>query len=100
MKFKCFEEIIAWQKAQDLAVEIYAAFGENRDFSFRNQVCSAVVSVSNNIAEGFDRSSDAEFKRFLYIALGSASEVKSMVYLARRLNYTNEENKIALLKKG
>jgi len=49
-----------------------------------------VVSISNNIAEGFDRQSKKEFIRFLYISLGSASEVKSMLYLAERLNYLNK----------
>ncbi|MFN6944520.1 MAG: four helix bundle protein, partial [Cytophagaceae bacterium] len=55
-----FEEIIAWQKAQDLAVDIYAIFQKSKDFSFRDQICRAAVSISNNIAEGFDRSSDAD----------------------------------------
>ncbi len=63
-----FEDIIAWQKAQDFAVNIYSNFKELKDFGFKDQICRAVVSVSNNIAEGFERNSDAEFKRFLYIS--------------------------------
>jgi len=90
LKILEFEEIFAWQKAQDLAVKIYKIFKGSQDFSFRNQICSAVVSISNNIAEGFDRKSDREFARFLYIALASCSEVKSMVYLAERLNYLSK----------
>lgn len=82
-----FEDIIAWQKSQDLAVKIYETFYGINDFGFKNQICRAVVSISNNIAEGFDRSSDADFSRFLYIAIASCSEVKSMIYLANRLNY-------------
>jgi len=65
MAIQRFEDIIAWQKAQDLAVEIYNVFQTSRDFGFRDQICRAVVSISNNIAEGFDRSFDADFKRFL-----------------------------------
>lgn len=87
MAFQRFEDIIAWQKAQDYGVIIYKLFQEIKDYSFRNQICSAVVSISNNIAEGFDRSSNAEFKRFLYYSIGSCSEVKSMLYLAQRLEY-------------
>ena len=87
MAFQRFEDIIAWQKAQDYAVVIYKLFKENRDYSFKNQISDAVVSISNNIAEGFDRSSNAEFKRFLYYSIGSCSEVKSMLYLAQRLDY-------------
>ena len=97
MKFQSFEEIIAWQKAQDLAVEVYRTFATNRDFGFLNQLRDAVVSISNNIAEGYERASDADFCRFLYYAIGSSSEVKSMLYLAQRLNYISEEQKIYLI---
>ena len=55
MTIQKFEDIIAWQKAQDLSVDIYNIFREIRDYSFRDQICRASVSVSNNIAEGFDR---------------------------------------------
>jgi four helix bundle protein len=91
MKFQSFEEIVAWQKAQDLAVDVYQIFSANRDFGFLNQIRDAVVSISNNIAEGYERSSDADFCRFLFYSLGSSSEVKSMLYLAKRLNYISEE---------
>lgn len=87
-----FEDIIAWQKAQDLAVEIYSVFNSSKDFSFKDQICRATVSISNNIAEGFDRSSNTDFKRFLFISLASCSEVKSMLYLAERLNYLEKED--------
>jgi len=86
-----FEDIIAWQKAQDLAVEVYGVFKDSRDFGFRDQICRATVSISNNIAEGFDRSSNTDFKRFLFISLASCSEVKSMLYLGERLNYLDKE---------
>ena len=88
-----FEDLIAWQKAQDLAVDIYKAFESLKDYSFRNQICAAAVSASNNIAEGFDRSSDADFSRFLYLSIGPVSETKSMCYLAYRLNYITNEQK-------
>ena len=100
MVIQKFEDIIAWQKAQDLAVEIFSEFSELRHFGFRDQVCEAVVSISNNIAEGFDRSSDADFSRFLYIALGSASETKSMLYLAERLKFIKSDRKIQLLEQS
>ncbi len=100
MTFQKFEDIIAWQKAQDLAVDIYSTFRNCKDFSFRDQICRAIVAVSNNIAEGFDRSSNADFARFLYIAISSASETKSMLYLAERLMYINEETKLQLIDKS
>lgn len=91
MKIQKFEDIIAWQKAQDLAVIIYKSFEKSKDFGFKDQIQRASVSISNNIAEGFDRMSDKEFVRFLYIVQASCSEVKSMLYLATRLNYLDEE---------
>ncbi len=69
MAIQKFEDIIAWQKAQDFAVEIYAAFETSKDHGFKHQICHAAVSISNNIAEGFDRISDADFARFLFISI-------------------------------
>jgi len=90
MSIKCFEDVIAWQKAQEIAVIIYKEFKNNTDRDFRSQICRASVSISNNIAEGFDRGTKPEFKRFLYISLASNSELRSMLYLALRLGYINE----------
>ena len=98
MAIEKFEDIKAWQKAQDLAVEIYSIFGTFKDFGFKDQICRAVISISNNIAEGFNRSSNADFMRFLYISLASCSEVKSMLYLAERLKYLNLEKRNQLIK--
>ncbi len=97
MTFQKFEDIIAWQKAQDFTVDIYSHFRNIKDFAFRDQICRASVAISSNIAEGFDRNSNADFARFLYISISSASEVKSMIYLACRLNYMNEQTKLNLL---
>ena len=97
MIIKRFEDIIAWQKAQDIAVDVYSIFGSIKDFGFRDQICRASVSISNNIAEGFNRSSDKDFSRFLYISLGSCSELMSMLYLAHKLKYIDEQQKTTLL---
>lgn len=86
-----FEDLIAWEKAQDLAVKVYSEFSQLKDFGFRDQIQRAVISISNNISEGFDRSSKADFSRFLYFSIGSSSEVKSMLYLSIRLNYLEVE---------
>lgn len=91
MKIEQFEDIIAWQKAKIMTLKIYSLFKDLRDFGFRDQICRASVSVMNNIAEGFERKSDSEFKHFLFIAKGSCGEVRSMVYLAVELNYIKKE---------
>ena len=85
------------EKRQDLAVDSYLIFEDIRDFGFKNQIQRAVVSISNNIAEGFDRFSDKEFIRFLNISLSSCNEVKSMLYLSCRLNYISKEQSRTLI---
>jgi four helix bundle protein len=90
MRIARFEDLQCWQKSQQLGVFIYKTFGQLKDFSFRDQICRASVSVSNNLAEGFDRGSNKEFLRFIYISRGSNSEVKSMLYLAKSLEFINE----------
>jgi four helix bundle protein len=87
---KRFEDILAYQKAEILTVDIYKSFGKSRDFGFRDQICRAAVSMMNNIAEGFERHTNKEFINFLYIAKGSAGEVRSMLSLANKLNYLDE----------
>ena len=80
-----FEEIEAWQKARELASAIYAvsnAGAFSRDFGLRDQIRRSVVSVMSNIAEGFERGGDVEFRLFLAIAKGSAGEVKAQLYVA------------------
>ena len=61
MAVQKFEDLIVGQKAQDLAVIINSDFSACRDYSFRDQITRASVSVSNNIAEGFKRSTNADF---------------------------------------
>lgn len=90
--FVSFEDILSWQKSQSLAFNIYRLFGKNKDFSFRDQICRASVSISNNIAEGFDRRSDKQFIVFLKVANGSCAEVRSMLNLASRLDYITKTN--------
>jgi len=63
-----FEEILSRQKAQELTLNLYIIFRKIKDFSFRDQIQRAAVSISNNIAEGFERRSNNEFRYFLYIA--------------------------------
>ncbi len=98
MKIQKSEDLIAWQKAQHLAVSVYRLFGGHPDSESRKQSCNAAVSISNNIAEGFDRNSKATFVHFLNIAAGSCSEVKSMLYLAGRLDFLSVEKQTLALK--
>ena len=84
-RIECFEDIEAWKRARELASAIYQVTGDGpfaRDFGLRDQIRRAAVSVLSNIAEGFERGSDKEFRRFLVIAKGSAGEVRTQLYVA------------------
>jgi four helix bundle protein len=91
MKIEKFEELISWQKAINVTVLIYRIFKNNKDYGFRDQIQRAAVSISNNIAEGFERHSRKELKQHLYIAKGSCGESRSMLYIAKELKYISNE---------
>jgi len=88
MKYKSFEDLPVWQAAVDLARHTYALTGHQAfrgHAGLRDQLERAALSVSNNIAEGFERGSTTELLAFLYIARGSAGEVRSMLYVLEGL---------------
>ncbi|HOO67706.1 MAG: four helix bundle protein [Bacteroidales bacterium] len=88
---KDFEELEIWTLSRRLVSLIYNDFRNCRDFTFRDQICGAGISIMNDISEGFSRNSDAEFKQFLNISKGSSGEVKSMYYIAEDLQYVTAE---------
>ena len=61
MKIERFEQIKSWEKSRELVVFVYKSIKGNRDYSFNDQMCRAVVSIMNNIAEGFERRSNKDF---------------------------------------
>lgn len=86
MKFERFEDILAWQKARVIVNKVYAATANSKDRGFNDQIQRASVSIMNNIAEGYERRSNNEFRNFLYISKGSCGEVRSMLYVALDLH--------------
>ena len=90
MKYKRFEDLPVWQAAMDLCARVFQ-LTEDKAFAYkgdmRSQVQRAAISVSNNVAEGFERGTTQELLTFLYIARGSAGEVRSMLLLMDRLPY-------------
>lgn len=95
MKVQRFEDLEAWQIARELANQICKITKQEsvcRDYGFVDQVRRAAISIMNNIAEGFERGSNKDFVRFLFIARGSAGEVRSLLYLGLDQGYlTNSE---------
>ena len=89
-----FEDIQSWQLARTLTKDIYTISSQGdfgRDYGLRGQICRAAVSISSNIAEGFERSSKKDFVNFLSIARGSAGEVRSQLYVALDLGYVTQD---------
>ncbi len=101
MRFENFEDIIAWQKAKILTIQVYKEFEHSKDFGFKDQIQRASVSIMNNIAEGYERKSNKEFSQFLYIAKGSCGEVRSMLLLGIELGKLDKQkgNELAQLAK-
>ena len=88
MRYSRFEDLPVWNSAIDLAIQVYnvtEATPFRRRHSLRDQIERAAVSVSNNIAEGFERGTTQELLTFVYIARGSVGEVRSMLCLLERL---------------
>ena len=87
-----FEDLICWQKARLLTKEVYKSLRDCRDRGFTDQIQRASVSVLSNIAEGFERGTRQEFINYLYIAKGSAGEVRAQTYVGYDVGYLNIEN--------
>lgn len=94
-KITSFEDLIIWQKAQELAVKIYTLADENefikKDFSLKDQLKSAAISISDNIAEGFEYNNNPDFHRFLRIAKGSCGEIRNKIVFILRMKFINEK---------
>ncbi len=83
-----FKQLRVWKEAERLTVDVYRLtreFPVEEKYNFTSQLRSAALSIASNIAEGCGRSTQPDFKRFLYQALGSAKEVECQLLLAKRL---------------
>jgi len=102
MTYSRFEELPVWQEALKLADGVYDMTEKHKNifsYSLRDQLERAALSVSNNIAEGFERGTTNELLAFLYIARGSAGEVRSMLcFIERRPAFNDLKSQISDLK--
>lgn len=92
-----------WKSAKDLALNVYRITKNQRfrrDYSLSDQIRRASISVSSNIAEGFERGSRKELIKFLYIAKGSIGEVRSQLQICRELGYLDEDDFGTLLQQA
>jgi four helix bundle protein len=102
MKITKFEDLTIWKDSLALTKTIYdhtAGPKFSRDFALRDQIRRAVISISSNIVEGFEKNNNNEFCRFLRISKGSSGEVKNQLYIAKQVGYiSNTELEELLLK--
>ncbi len=90
MAYRSFEELDVWKRACQLAVTVYEAMKKSREYSLRDQMQRAAVSIPSNIAEGAERGGK-DFGRFLRIARGSAAELRTQCYIATKVGAINAE---------
>ncbi len=95
-KYNSFEEMEVYQKALQFGVKVYKLTLSDekiaKDYGLKDQLQRAALSISNNIAEGFERESKKELIRFLYFSKGSAGECRNMFNFLLSLEYINNDN--------
>ena len=102
-RIETFEDLIIWQKAVELAKEVYLITEREKlrtDFGLKSQMRNSAVSISSNIAEGFERRTRKEYVNFLNIAKASAGELRSQLYVAREVGYLNADEHVELREKA
>ncbi len=82
-----FQDLKVWEKSKNLAVKIYRLFSNSRDFGFKDQITRSALSIPSNISEGYERESNKELIRFLYIAKGSCGELRTQLIIASEIDY-------------
>lgn len=94
---KSHNDLKVYQESMNLVVEIYKITGnfpESEKFGLTSQIRRAVISIPSNISEGAARGSKKDFKRFLFISLGSATELETQIEISKRLNYISDINDV------
>jgi four helix bundle protein len=87
MAFQSFENLEVWQRGCTLAVDVFETFSSCRNFTMQDQVQRAALSIPSNVAEGYERDSNKEFVRFLNISKGSCGELRTQLYISRKLQF-------------
>ena len=93
-----FEDLEVWKEGMSIAFKIYRELEGCRDYGLRDQMQHSAVSIPSNIAEGYERNTNKDFIRFLYISKGSCSELRTQIYLAMNIGLFKPEKGEKLLE--
>jgi len=85
-----FEDLEIWKQSIVLSIGIYKEFKNCKDFGFKDQITRSSLSIPSNISEGFERESNKEFIRFLYIAKGSCGELRTQIKIGIEIEYIDK----------
>lgn len=91
MAYRSFESLDVWKRGCRLAQSVYEALSGTREFTLRDQMTRAAVSIPSNIAEGYERGTERDFVRFLRIAQGSAAELRTQAYIASSIQLLDND---------
>lgn len=94
---KTHKDLDVWKKSMDLVMDVYRStqtFPKEEMYGLTSQIRRAVISIPSNVAEGASRNSKKEFSQYLYIALGSASELETQILIADRLGYIQDSTNL------
>ena len=101
-KIKSFKDLRIWQKGIEIVTDIYILtkkFPKEELFSLTSQLRHSAISIPSNIAEGFKRFHNKEYKQFLFITLGSCAELETQIIIAKELKYIDENEEAKLVEK-
>jgi four helix bundle protein len=101
-KIKNFRDLDIWNLAMEIVIDIYKhtkTFPKEEIYGLANQMRRAVVSIASNIAEGFNRYHNKEYRQFLYIALGSCAELETQIEICISLGYITQSERDKIIEK-
>ena len=91
MSYHSFEDLKVWKKALKLSIDIYKSIKNSKEFELKNQLLRSAISIPSNIAEGIERDSAKDSKRFIKIALGSSAELRTQLYIAKSVEIIDKD---------
>ena len=95
-----FDNLIVWNKSKDLAIKIIISLEKSKKFGIVDQISRAAISIPSNIAEGYERESNKEVIRFLYIAKGSCGELRTQLIIAREIGIIDKKTSENFIKEA